>query len=33
MPDMFRHMSVCKSRVSNVSAQATRDVYFCEHGG
>ena len=26
-------MSVCKSRVANVSVQATRDVYFREHGG
>ena len=33
MPDMFCHMSVCKSRVANVSVQATRDVYFHEHGG
>ena len=24
-------MSVCKSRVDNVSVQATRVVYFCEH--
>ena len=33
MPDMFCYMSVCKSRVANVSVQATRDVYFREHGG
>ena len=33
MPDLFCYMSVCKSRVANVSIQATRDVYFREHSG
>ena len=28
MPDMFCYTSVCKSRVANISIQATRDVYF-----
>ena len=32
MPDMFCYMSVCKSRVANIIIQATRDVYFREHG-
>ena len=26
-------MPVCKSSVANISVQATRDVYFREHGG
>ena len=33
MPDMFCYMSVYKSRVANISFQATKDVYFREHGG
>ena len=33
MPDMFCYMSVCKSPVANFGVQATRDVYFREHGG
>ena len=32
MPDMLCYMSACKSRVANISVQATRDVYFREHG-